>query len=155
MTDKVKYGKKSLATWLVKSTWRKTLQGERTLARDWAKRVGVLAIKCSFPHFSVSNWLLNRLTLAICSQFKFNAPKMQRVNMNRVHVASVETVLVMEPVRRQILEVNRRNARATGYAEAPHTVLQARTRWARFLERITITFWPGSKSEASTLGARE
>ncbi|KAK6969611.1 hypothetical protein R3P38DRAFT_3336821 [Favolaschia claudopus] len=42
MTDKVKYGKKSLKSSLVKSTWRKTLRGERTLARDRPKTVGVL-----------------------------------------------------------------------------------------------------------------
>ncbi|KAK7029101.1 hypothetical protein R3P38DRAFT_2524708 [Favolaschia claudopus] len=42
MTDRLKYGKKSLKESLVKSTWRKTLKGERTLARDWPRTVGVL-----------------------------------------------------------------------------------------------------------------
>ncbi|KAK7007353.1 hypothetical protein R3P38DRAFT_2553598 [Favolaschia claudopus] len=42
MTDRAKYGRKALKESLVKSTWRKTLKGERTLAKDWPKRVGVL-----------------------------------------------------------------------------------------------------------------
>jgi ribonuclease HI len=42
MTDVFKYEKKALKVSLVKATWTKTLKGERTLAKDWPKRVGVL-----------------------------------------------------------------------------------------------------------------
>ncbi|KAJ7036854.1 RnaseH-domain-containing protein [Mycena alexandri] len=42
MTDQLKYGKRALRMSVVKKTWRKTLKGERTLARDWPRTVGVL-----------------------------------------------------------------------------------------------------------------
>jgi hypothetical protein len=42
MMNALKYGKKAIKVSLVKATWRKTLKGERTLAKDWPKRVGVL-----------------------------------------------------------------------------------------------------------------
>jgi hypothetical protein len=40
MTNVFKYEKKALKVSLVKATWTKTLKGERTLAKDWPKRVG-------------------------------------------------------------------------------------------------------------------
>ncbi|KAJ7631944.1 hypothetical protein DFH06DRAFT_1438544, partial [Mycena polygramma] len=42
MTDRITYAKKALTISLVRSTWEKTLRDERTLAKDWPKRVGVL-----------------------------------------------------------------------------------------------------------------
>ena len=44
MTDEFnfKYSRKALKISLVKNTWKKTLQDEHTLAKDWPKKVGVL-----------------------------------------------------------------------------------------------------------------
>ncbi|KAJ7495802.1 hypothetical protein B0H11DRAFT_1716579, partial [Mycena galericulata] len=43
MTNEFKYGKKALKLSLVKGTWKKTLEGERTLPNDWPRTVvGVL-----------------------------------------------------------------------------------------------------------------
>jgi hypothetical protein len=42
MTDKFKYERKALQMSLVKATWKKKLKGERTLAKDWPRTVGVL-----------------------------------------------------------------------------------------------------------------
>jgi hypothetical protein len=45
MTNVFKYEKKALRVSLVKATWTKTLKGERTLAKYWPKRVGVLVFR--------------------------------------------------------------------------------------------------------------
>ncbi|KAF8214141.1 RnaseH-domain-containing protein [Mycena galopus ATCC 62051] len=42
MTNELKYGKKAVKVSLVKATWKKTLKGERTLAKDWPRTDGVL-----------------------------------------------------------------------------------------------------------------
>jgi ribonuclease HI len=42
MTNTKKYGRKALISLLVRKTWKKTLQNERALAKDWPSTVGVL-----------------------------------------------------------------------------------------------------------------
>ncbi|KAJ7310138.1 hypothetical protein DFH08DRAFT_718924, partial [Mycena albidolilacea] len=42
MMNKLKYSKKALKISLVKSTWKKILKDEHSLAKDWPKKVGVL-----------------------------------------------------------------------------------------------------------------
>jgi ribonuclease HI len=42
MTNKSKYEKRALKISLVKNTWKRTLKDERSLARDWPRKGGVL-----------------------------------------------------------------------------------------------------------------
>ncbi|KAJ7498119.1 hypothetical protein B0H11DRAFT_1856682 [Mycena galericulata] len=42
LTDKLKYGKRSLKKPVVLDTWRKVLKNEETLPRDWTREVEVL-----------------------------------------------------------------------------------------------------------------